>query len=139
MVSDQLRTAISDTLVALNRKRSFVPDLVFAGTNWTKDNENVLYVLNSRGEKIGEYSKHDCYDNIDNNGNRVIEDLNNEWKSNDFFGLPGIGFVFPVICKDAMIVDGPADLYSKAFWPFLPGHSIIHKPHSVQSNSLTNI
>ena len=118
--SEQLKDAIRDTLEALNRRRSSVPDLVFAGTNWTSGNENVLSVFNGQGFEIGRYYKRDRYDDTDKDtGKRVYEDLHNGWKEIDFYGLPGIGFIMPVICKDAMVEDGPADLFSKIFLPIV--------------------
>lgn len=117
--SKKIKYAISSGLKDLKNKHKHRPDLVFAGTTWTEKNENKLYVFGSEGQIVGRYSKRCNFDNTNDFGVRVIEDIEQRWNENVFFCLPSIGYIMPVICKDAIDENGPADLFSEWFSPLL--------------------
>lgn len=117
--SNQIKETISSSLKSLSKESQFVPDLVFAGTNWNQNNENELFVFNRYGEEIGRYHKRIRFDSKLKDGIEWIENLNSGWNNNSFFCLPEIGYIMPAICKDALVCDGPSDLFSKHFSPLL--------------------
>lgn len=117
--SDEVKDAIVDSILELKKQGEFVPLLVFAGTNWSKGNDNILRVFDSAGEEIGTYYKQVPYDSVDEHDVEWVESLSYTKGENTFFCLPEIGYIMPVVCKDAMVIDGPAYLYSKIFSPLI--------------------
>lgn len=80
--------------------------LVFSGSTWTDDNNNVMHILNARGQLIGEYYKYSPYTEKKQTeaGYKMCEALSNPGKVCDLIALENIGVFLPSICRD--MIDG---------------------------------
>ena len=95
------------------------PYLIFAGTTWTEDNNNVMRVLDIWGDEIGQYYKYSSFTkkNKKRPGYTIYEDLHNPGKMCDLFMVNEIGLILPAICRD-VIDGGVTEMLTKIFWPF---------------------
>lgn len=80
--------------------------LVFAGTTWTEDGNNVMRILDAWGEEIGEYYKYSSFTKPkkDKHGFEICEALRNPGKRCDIMAIEHIGLFLPAICRD--VIDG---------------------------------
>lgn len=76
--------------------------LVFAGSTWTDDDNNVMHILNAWGEPVGEYYKYSPYTKKKNEkrGFEVYEMLSSPGKICDVIAVEDIGLFLPSICRD---------------------------------------
>ena len=91
---------------------------VFAGTTWTEDNNNVMRILDSWGELIGEYYKYTPFTQKEKgkHGFKIWEALASPGKICDIIAIENIGIFLPSICRD-MIDDDYTSVLSKALLP----------------------
>lgn len=129
--SKKIKDSIPGIIQSFNDKGDFVPDIFIAGTNWTDNDENVLCIFDRFGNEIANYYKHVPFDNIieeeheRDDGEKEKEEV--EWieylthnsDENKFLCLPNIGYIMPIVCRDALVIDGPAYVFSKLFSPIL--------------------
>lgn len=80
--------------------------LVFAGSTWTEDNNNVMEILDAMGNVLGEYYKYSPFtkEKAGEYGFEQYEALANPGKRCDLIGIEGVGVVLPAICRD--VIDG---------------------------------
>lgn len=83
-----------------------MPQLIFAGTMWTEDDNNVLKILDSCGDEIGSYYKYSPFtkNRKDGFGYEIYESLADPGKICDLVSVEGWGVFLPAICRDA--IDG---------------------------------
>lgn len=91
---------------------------VFAGTTWSKDNNNVMHILNPWGELIGEYYKYTPFTKRKKGkyGYTIWEALNSPGKICDIIAMENIGIFLPSICRD-IIDDDYTSVLSRALLP----------------------
>jgi predicted amidohydrolase len=82
---------------------------VLAGTTWTNDHNNVMHILDMRGELVGTYYKyspfsHSPSDGEDNAAYKDCEYLSTPGKNITLVDIDGVGRILPSICRD--IIDG---------------------------------
>ncbi len=80
--------------------------LVFAGSTWTKDGNNVMRILDAWGEEVGEYYKYSPYvkPKKEKHGFECCEVLSSPGKCCDIMAIENIGLFLPAICRD--VIDG---------------------------------
>lgn len=80
--------------------------LLFAGSTWTEDNNNVMRILDAEGNPLGEYYKYSPYSDWDEENHcfRQYEALAEPGKRCDLIAVEGVGMILPAICRDA--IDG---------------------------------
>ena len=80
--------------------------LVFAGTMWTEDDNNVMQILDVYGRVLGEYYKYSAFTKGKEEGYSFeqTESLSDPGKRCDLIGLEGIGVILPAVCRD--VIDG---------------------------------
>lgn len=74
--------------------------LVIAGSGWSEDGNNVSQVYSYSGKLLGEQYKYAPYDEIDEDGNRWVEQLQKPGKKSIIVQIPGLGTVMTAICRD---------------------------------------
>lgn len=76
--------------------------LVFAGSTWTADDNNVMHILNTWGEPVGEYYKYSPYTKRKNKkeGFEMYERLSSPGKICDVIAVEDTGLFLPSICRD---------------------------------------
>lgn len=76
--------------------------LVFAGSTWTDDDNNVMHILNAWGDLIGKYYKYSPFIKRKNKktGFEMCEMLSSPGKICDVIGVENIGLFLPSICRD---------------------------------------
>ena len=80
--------------------------LVFAGSTWTDDDNNVMRILDAFGNIIGEYYKYSPFTK-EAKGKYSFsqyEALANPGRKCDVIGIEQVGMILPAICRD--IIDG---------------------------------
>lgn len=82
------------------------PWLIFCGTSWTEDSNNVMRVLDGWGEEIGEYYKYSPFTKKKPGeyGYKISEALSEPGKYCDLMAAEGVGIFLPAICRD--VIDG---------------------------------
>lgn len=97
--------------------------LVFAGTTWTEEGNNVMQILDAWGEEIGEYYKYSPYTKPKKgrHGFERYEALRTPGKRCDIMAIEHIGLFLPAICRD--MIDG--EYTEKLARYFLPAFTII--------------
>lgn len=113
--SEAVLTEIENTLYEVSSKGFHTPDLTFAGSTWTDDDNNVMSVLTNTGMTIGQYYKFAPY--VDKNGVRS-ENLRNPGMVSTLFCIENVGLVLPAICRDVIDNNCTRDLV-KLFTPLL--------------------
>lgn len=107
-VSPEIYTSIKNQIKMIRKKQKSLTDLmlVFAGSTWTEDNNNVMRILDSWGEEVGEYYKYTPYTKRKKGkcGFEECESLRTPGKCCDVLAIEGIGFFLPAICRD--MIDG---------------------------------
>ncbi len=108
VVSPEVYTVIKDKIRknALKNGVDKNPYLIFAGTTWTDDNNNIMRILDSWGEEVGEYYKYSPFTKQKSQEHRFIqyEALQNPGKKCEAFAVEEIGIFLPAICRD--VIDG---------------------------------
>lgn len=100
MIRDQVKN-FSLNVSAENR-----PRLIFSGSTWTEDDNNVLNILDAWGDEIGKYYKYSAFTKRKKNGigYEICESLANPGKYCDLVALEGMGLFLPALCRD--VIDG---------------------------------
>ena len=82
------------------------PWLIFCGTSWTEDNNNVMRILDAWGDEIGQYYKYSPFTKKRRGkyGYEMYEALSDPGKYCDLIAVEGIGTFLPAICRD--VIDG---------------------------------
>lgn len=82
------------------------PWLIFCGTSWTKDNNNVMTILDSWGDEIGKYYKYSPFTKKKRGkyGYETYEALSEPGKYCDLIAVEGVGVFLPAVCRD--VIDG---------------------------------
>lgn len=97
-----------------------MPLLIFAGSGWTKDDNNVMKILDSAGDEIGIYYKYSPYTKKKRGkyGYEICENLSDPGKYCDLIAVERWGTLLPAICRD--VIDGKytAEI-ARALLPFL--------------------
>lgn len=122
VMSPEVYNGIRQCLHENMRKNGIVdnPYLVFAGSTWTDDDNNVMKVLDSSGKELGEYYKYSPYIEKDSTGHRfkTYEALKNPGKKCDVFAVEGVGVILPAICRD--VIDANyTEAIVKSLWPLI--------------------
>lgn len=108
IVSPEIYLSIQKQIRASRQKRkaAMALMLVFAGSTWTEDGNNVMRILNSWGTEIGEYYKYSSYTKPKKgkHGFEICEVLSTPGKHCDIMAIENIGLFLPAICRD--MIDG---------------------------------
>ena len=83
-----------------------MPALIFSGTTWTDDDNNVMKILDSYGDEIGQYYKYSPFTKKKpgNYNFAQCEGLSDPGKYCDLMAVEGWGILLPAICRD--VIDG---------------------------------
>lgn len=95
-----------------------MPQVIFAGTMWTENN-NVLKILDACGDEIGNYYKYSPFTRKARAGYGydVYESLEEPGKMCDLISVEGWGVFLPAVCRDA--IDGEyTEEIAKLLLPF---------------------
>ena len=108
VISPKVHEEISKKLKEYSRYSSKVNKLfiVFEGTMWTDDDNNVMKILDPWGEELGEYYKYSPFTRRKAGGHGFIqhEALKNPGKKCDLMAIEEIGLFLPAVCRDT--IDG---------------------------------
>lgn len=108
VVSPEIYTDVKKMIKEKGKERGVDknPYLIFAGTIWTEDNNNIMKILDSWGEEIGEYYKYSPFTKMDRQTHKLeqYEALQNPGKKCDVFSVEEVGTFLPAICRD--VIDG---------------------------------
>lgn len=104
-VSEEILTYIMRELAAWKKTRE-TSDLVavFLGTTWIRGNDNVLYILDAWGRRIGIHYKNTLYrkKNKEGKGYEIAEGIANPGYCTSLLWIDEIGYVLPAICRDVI-------------------------------------
>lgn len=103
-----------------DRRMEKMPLLTFSGSGWTKDDNNVLKILDAAGDEIGSYYKYSPYTRKRKGkyGYEMYESLSDPGKCCDLIAVEGWGTLLPAICRD--VIDGKyTEEIAKLLLPFL--------------------
>lgn len=117
-VYEKVRGILREEMFNVNTNQG--PDLVFAGTTWTDDDNNVLKILDKWGDEIGEYYKYSPFTLRQKGTHRFVqcEALSTPGKVCDLVAIDGIGVILPAICRD--VIDGEyTEELARIFLPLL--------------------
>ena len=97
--------------------------LVFAGSTWTEDGNNVMRILDDWGEEVGEYYKYSPYVEFPKGKHRFecCEVLSAPGRCCDIIAIENVGLFLPAICRD--VIDG--EYTEKLAHYLLPAFTII--------------
>jgi len=95
--------------------------MIWAGTTWTKENNNVLNVISPKGDIIGRYFKYSSFTKKNSTNNHegyydIVELLTDPGGECTIFDIDKIGRFLPSICRDT-IDDQYTNLLTKNFSP----------------------
>lgn len=99
--SPEVTETISSVLEQAYNDGKCTPILTFAGTQWTKENNNVLSVFSKSGVKVGEYYKACNY----RGEGKPTEKLENPGEQCIYFAIKNVGTILPSVCKDIINKD----------------------------------
>ena len=103
-ISEKIKCSLREMNRRMQGKENLL--LVFAGSTWTEEDNNVMQILDARGMVLGEYYKYSAFTqrSSDGHGFTVHEALSCPGKCCDVVGVEGIGLILPAICRD--VIDG---------------------------------
>ena len=117
---DVYKEICSQLEVAGENKSGCMPTLIFCGTTWTEDDNNVMKILDSYGEEIGTYYKYSPFIKKREGKYSYIqcEGLSDPGKYCDLIAVEGWGILQPAICRD--VIDGEyTEEIARMLMPFL--------------------
>lgn len=107
-VSPEISEKIKECLEKVHREkwREIELLLVFAGSTWTKDDNNVMQIFDTMGNIVGEYYKYSPFTKRDgeSQGFSSYEAIANPGKICNLVAIEQIGIILPAICRD--VIDG---------------------------------
>lgn len=109
IVSPYLYSEIKKQLKACHRdknKEKIKLLYLFAGTTWSEDNNNIMRILDTWGNQVGEYYKYTPFTKPKEgrHGFTMCEALDYPGKRCDVIAVEDIGILLPAICRD--MIDG---------------------------------
>lgn len=120
--SPEVFRAVREQIKKEFEKKSFekIPMLTFSGSGWTKDDNNVMKILDAAGDEIGTYYKYSPYTKKRSGkyGYERCESISDPGKYCDLIAVEGWGTLLPAICRD--VIDGKyTSEIVRALLPFL--------------------
>lgn len=131
VVSPEVYKTVKATLKTYANNNSDINNhlfAVFAGTTWTKEDNNVMIILDCWGEEIGKYYKYSPYTKpssaeteslLNKHGFSQCEALSEPGKYCDMVAIEKVGLFLPSICRDAIDGEYTANILKMLFPTFV--------------------